>query len=244
MWQVERLSRRKVTLDFSSSEQANRRVTQVAFDGHWFANAVELTNWDANEFQVTVCEACGFEHCQSGGWVRARAVGNYYAFVPCFDDLRSEDPRDRVEYGPPEILRQSGIPLLDDKLFTALRNLAPELPNTPPALSCAELIDLLSFEAPEGIQVTSAQSLRSDIVAVSEGSVRDQLARLEALVLALADNNEQPLTAVPMSPADTVVTFYLDRPGSPTWAPLAITPDGRPSLASGCLRFEIATNRE
>ena len=89
MWAVRDLGTRSATLDFSSSGQASRAVTQAVIDEIVFANAVELCSWDDTRVQVHVCEDCGIEHCASGGWLVSRNVGVGVAFVPAFDEMLS-----------------------------------------------------------------------------------------------------------------------------------------------------------
>lgn len=99
MWVVRDITTQTVTLDLSSSGQADRAVTQIATDGALFANAAELSVWGNTRVQVHICEHCGVEHRASGGWMVARNVGAGVAFVPAFDEMATGD-WERVEYAP------------------------------------------------------------------------------------------------------------------------------------------------
>lgn len=100
-WEVSRVEATSATLDLSSSGQAPRTVTRILFEDELFANVAEETCWHADRFQVTICEACAIEHCESGGWLQLRAVGEALVFQPCFDDYLSEDSWAASEYAPP-----------------------------------------------------------------------------------------------------------------------------------------------
>ena len=160
MWLVERIFKKAATLDFSSSGQASPRVTQVFFDDHLFANAVEFTSWEAPSFQVSICEACGTEHCQSGGWLQPRTLGAYHAFVPRFGDVRSTDPWDAAEYAPPYVVQRFGIPVLDGARLAALAAIIPDLLSPAPPLSSAEAAELSGSRHPPGL--TSAPAVGCD----------------------------------------------------------------------------------
>jgi hypothetical protein len=107
MWSVRQLTSRRTTLDFSSSGQPSREVTQIFADGLLFANAAELSSWNEKRIQLIVCEACGIERCQPGGWLEPRLAGSDVIFAPAFSDMLAGES-ERTEYAPPPYVADSG----------------------------------------------------------------------------------------------------------------------------------------
>ena len=93
-------------------------MTQIVIDGAVFANAAELSSWDATRVQVQICEDCGIEHWASGGWLVARNVGVGVAFIPAFGEMHTGD-WERVEYAPPYFAQ--GMPVFTPTDYAKLR---------------------------------------------------------------------------------------------------------------------------
>src|SRR5687768_17513850 len=120
MWRIEKLELRPATLDFTSSDQGWRQVTQLFADGIQLINALELIEWDEEETQFLVCEQCGITHCKQGDWVRVRRSESMVLVLPSFDYLSPLLDDDKVEYSPPRYLRERGIAYIDRSTYESL----------------------------------------------------------------------------------------------------------------------------
>ena len=87
MWQILNPEIRSATFDFSSSEQSDLSVSQLYSGETQLINAVELVDWDMDEDQFLICEACGYFHCKSGDWVSLRLAEPLILIIPAFDML-------------------------------------------------------------------------------------------------------------------------------------------------------------
>jgi hypothetical protein len=222
MWGLHRLSKRPVTLDFSSSGQGTFSGSQLLFDGVVFSNALELPDWQAELFQVFVCESCGIENCQPGSWLSVRRLGDRAAFVPAFDSM-SEGGKDLQEYSPPRYVYERGAPLLSAPLYDELLALVPGLPRfgSIRELANREAAYLLQAEAPAGVlgRFPARPQIRPDVVdAVSHGMTEQRRQELD-LLLSQAVADAAPASVLG-EPAETIKFFLATRP-IPEWAPLS-----------------------
>lgn len=224
MWKITNIERRRATLDFTSSGQGVRQVGQLYFDGICFANAIELTSWDADVFQTIICEGCGIEHCESKGWLELRRAGEYVVWIPLFAKMLSDEFGLR-EYAPPDHLKLKGIPVFDRKQYSGLLKLVPKLPEIDriQPLSASEVVRMLQWEAPANVlgKFPEPVSLNeSMIVAVSDDNeVSLQLRRLRRLINLLSTSSSVVLLQL-VAPDANVITFYLDITTFPEWHPM------------------------
>src|SRR5437763_613424 len=79
---VRSVTSRRASLDFTSSEQGFRSVTQLVADGTVLVNATELCSWAPSRVQMIVCDHCGQDGCQPGGWLTMRNIGDAVALIP------------------------------------------------------------------------------------------------------------------------------------------------------------------
>jgi hypothetical protein len=237
VWQVQHLEFRRATLDFRSSGQGQRDVTQVLFDGELFANAADLTSWDADLFQVLVCDHCGIEDCGAGNWVEIRRLGDACLFTPCLSG-------DLDLYFPPRSFERRGIPMLSDRDYRWLRQRLHGLPQEPRLLMPTDIAHLIACEAPAGLLVREASRFRilaQLVVAVSEGEVEAAARQLEALLNECAGASE-PATTREVGASDTRLSFYLNDKTFTEWTPLVQHSDGTIGLLLGnqSVRVEVA----
>lgn len=129
MWRIEKPELRPVTLDFTSSGQGMRKVTQLIVGEVELFNGVELVDWDSDDTQVLICEACGFDHCKSGDWVRVRRSDSMILMLPAFDYVWAERQEDRLEYGPPLYLREHGVVYIDRSTWEGLSSQNKSFPS-------------------------------------------------------------------------------------------------------------------
>lgn len=227
MWIVRDIAFSSAALHFSSSGQPDRTVTQIVADGVVFANAAELTRWDEGSVQVIVCEACGYEQCQSGGWFAPRQAGELMVFVPLFDEML-EGGWERTEYAPPQYTESRGVPAFTRAVAEELRRQCPQLPAATrlPLLSGAELVRCVQWAALMGILGTFPDQVRLRrelLAAVSEDDQDEAVARLSAVVRELLG---APTVELRQDDGQAHITFYLDGPGFPSWSPIVHSADG------------------
>src|SRR5437764_5581258 len=69
--------------DFSTSGQDDPDWTKLVCGGIELCNTLEAANWtDEWAVQVDVCDACGYIHCRSGGWVHVSRLGSHVLWTP------------------------------------------------------------------------------------------------------------------------------------------------------------------
>lgn len=225
MWVVRDLATKTVTLDFSSSGQANRAVIQIVIDGVIFANATELSSWADARVQVRICEHCGVEHCTSGGWLVVRNVGVGIAFVPAFDAMLAGD-WERVEYSPPHF--GQGVPIFTHTDYAKLRQWCVGLPPVDAVLGLTgdELLRCLQWEAPAQVLGMFPADIQLDqdlLLAVSDGETADAVTLLESAIWDVRGASRVSLE--PSPPSVRPITLYLDASGTPEWTPVYVVDD-------------------
>ncbi len=220
-WAVDEVTVRRHTLDFTSSGQGRYDATQILFDGQLLANAAGLTTWNRDRIQVLVCEACGTEHCESGGWLTVRSAGNLRVFLPSFGDWKSE--RDRLEYAPPQLVLKRGAPVLEPGVYARLREFIPEVPIAPAPITAAEARELVMFEAPSGLKLgRTRHELARRFVSAADREVDEAIDALLAVVVQLESSREM-LVARPLAEGDQPITLYLDNATFSEWTPIVMS---------------------
>lgn len=224
MWRVRDVVGRPHTLDFTSSGQGRHRDTQVFLDGELFANAPSLSTWTEDRVQVVVCESCGMEHCEPGGWLALRSAGDLRVFLPMRDDRETDE--DRAEYSPPEVVARRGAPLLEPAVYRQLQHLIPELPDLPRPISGAEARGLLTWEAPPAVVFDrTPQDFARSFVAAADQPVEDAIAAVLGVLGELRES-AGPCTARPLAATDRPVTLYLNDDQFTEWTPIALSGTG------------------
>jgi hypothetical protein len=224
-WRVEAVARRRTTLDFTSSGQGRYDAIQVLLDGELFANAVGLSSWDADDIQVLVCTECGIEHCKPGDWVALRSAGDLKLFIPLFGAAQTED--ERIEYGPPRVLRRHGAPLLEPPAYGRMREFAEDLPKHAPPITAAEAAHLLSFEAPPSLRIQERTGPEVARRLHSAGDF-DVSHAVEALYQLINDCSyaSRTVSVRPLGSTDRPVTFRVGNATRTGWTPMVMTLDG------------------
>jgi len=220
MWALPPLEQRVIELDFSSAGLAPRYVTRLLAGSVVFANAVELTDWQGGDVQLIVCEKCGIEHCQYGGWMGPRRAGDYVVFAPD-SRLFGGSNEDRAEFRPPEYVRSHGWPFAEIAAYEALRGSVPELPAQGKlfALTRREVVAICQWEAPAAVLGLPFErpALRRDLLLAVDGDA-SQLIEVLAGCLAAWVDSEAPVT---LERDASAPEFFVDVPGTPTWRALA-----------------------
>lgn len=197
----------------------------VADWGLVVVNSLHDATWSADGFQVHLCDSCGIEGCEMGGWVTARRFGTAVAWVPALD-LMAGGPRGRGNYAPPV----TGTPdrtflFLDDAALTVAATVAGHPGRDAlPALTAEEGLAIARLAAPEsclGAGGTERRRRRALTLTADPFALNEVLDALETLMSDLSGPLEPP-------PAGTSPTkIYLDLAGAPDWTPLGRAPDGR-----------------
>lgn len=218
MWRVKQISTRKVGLDFSSSGQGTRHVTQMVADGTILTNALELTDWSQRSVQLIVCSQCGTEHCEHGGWVSPRWTGSHVILLPDFARM-ADDQWALNDYRPPDYFGSRGIPVLPDVLAKTIPALP--WPHELPLITGQELVHAIQWTAPWNIVgrfLDLARVRREDVIATSEPDLPSAIDRFERALARMASSADEILLDTRGDGA-LPVSFYLDDPGATEWVP-------------------------
>lgn len=211
MWKLNSLEIKRATLDFSSSGQGKREVSQLFSDGIELINALELVDWDSDDTQFLICEECGYVHCEPGGWVSFRKSGSLVLILPA-EDYVWGDRQDKQEYRPPAYLTERGIPYLTVSTYEDLRSMHSSFPAVDQIrdLNVREAALLFHWNAPgHVIGEPPVISTRRDIVTgSSEGDHVEPFDRLEDLLRAQYEDKSLVQLREPLS-NERVVSFYL-----------------------------------
>src|SRR5262249_12569072 len=209
MWKVEDPVIRRATLDFGSSGQSRLDVSQLFSGDVLLVNAIEFVDWESDETQFLVCEACGHVHCKTGDWVSVRQSGSLILVLPAFDSLQEND----VEYSPPVYLRNNGIGFLDLITYEKLLRSRAALPglNSILPLKMKEAIMAFRWESPFKIfsrpgTVTQSVDL---IVGSSNGDHKEWLRSIDRILNENATNSSA-VTLRPLREDEEAVSLFLD----------------------------------
>ncbi len=241
MWSVENIGIRPVQLDFTSAGLATHDTKEVWFDGVRFANAIDLTNWDTEEFQPQVCEGCGCEHCEPGSWLTVRRFGDHCVFVPAFQRMQ-ENEWAMNEYRPPQYLDDRGAPLLSRPLYEKLWQLDVGLPTFDgiQLLTSREVALLCQLEAPFGLlgRFPDKPRVVADLVlAASDGDAGALCKTVDHLLTRhlAADEATHFLGA-----ATEIPVLYLDTMPFGEWRPVTVHGPSNALVLEPSLAFGLA----
>ena len=227
MWEPNKL--KTVRWSPAPDSDVNGALHRLLADDEVLANAIELTPWGSNDIlQLTICEHCGFEGCEIGGYISLRRSGDLVLLCPQFDHwIDDEDD----QHAPPWWMKSRGVAVLDGHRFAALREIVtthchrfdfPSIEEIEP-LRSSEAVELLLFEAPESLVVQWWQRKVPGLQAfagVSDGSLKTQLEVLAGLMSDLG-SRETPVVLRPLHESERILTFFIEAPGYPEWSPLA-----------------------
>lgn len=136
----------------SSSDQGQLKVTSIEHDGVRLINALEFLDVksEGEGTQVEICEQCGIPHCEPGGWVVFKKLGDTVVWAPAWDLLRGELGQ---EFRPPRFLGTKGPPMFTADAWERLRTLHDGLPaqDTLESLDSQDLIRLVQQFSPDKI---------------------------------------------------------------------------------------------
>lgn len=213
MWRIENLEIRRGTLDFTSSGQGRRKVTQLFADGIQLVNAIELIDWAADDAQLLICEACGMEGCERGNWVRIRRSDSLIFILPAFDYIWAERDYDKTEYYPPRYLKTHGVAYFDRYTYEELRSKHDRLPSFDALqrLNMREATLIFHLTVPGQVlgQPPEVQVRYDLIVGASQGVAAEHAERLEQLIHRQYNDNSSA-TLRPLTGSDSPISLYLD----------------------------------
>jgi hypothetical protein len=212
MWQIKSPEIKPSTLDFGSSGQDRRRVSQLFSVGIELINALELVDWDSKDTQFLICEACGFTHCKSGDWVSVRKSDFLVLILPASSYVWGES-EDHNEYRPPSYLKEQGIPYLSISTYESLRSKHSSFPalNQIYPLNSREAASLFQWDAPYQVcgEPPAIRVRRDIVVGSSEGDHVECLQRMEELI-ERQYRVETVARLRSLSESDRVISLYLD----------------------------------
>ena len=212
MWHIKSFELKSAMLDLGSSGQSKFVVSQLFSNDIKLVNALELIDWDSEDTQVLICEACGYTHCKSGDWVSFRRTGSLVLMLPANEYVWGNS-EDKNEYRPPSYLKHQGIGYLDLPTYEHLSSRNSFVPrvNTIHPLILREAALLFHWNAPAEV-LGDPPAIRIDqdiVVGSSEGDHREQLERLGNLLR----THYEDKSVAQLRPAlsnERVISLYLD----------------------------------
>jgi hypothetical protein len=219
MWHVNNLEIKPATLDFSSSGQAKREVSQLVSGELQLINAIELVDWDSEDTQFLICEACGITHCKSGDWVSIRRSNSLILILPASEYVWGERSQ-REEYSPPDYLKRHGLASLDLSTYEGLRSQHSSIPPVASIrqLNMREATLLFHWNAPLQLlgEPPEVKVHTEAVIASSEGDCLVYLKQLESLIQKqYSDMSDAALR--PIADTEQILSFYLDLAGFSEW---------------------------
>jgi hypothetical protein len=219
MWEIENPEIRPSKLDFGSSGQPKRTVSQLFVDEIQLINALELVDWDAEHSQFLICEGCGITGCKSQDWVSVRRSDSLVLLLPSSEHVWREK-KDYMEYCPPAYLKERGVPYLDSATYETLRSRHssfPALDKLQP-LKLKEATALFQWTAPDLILGEPPEvNIRPDVfVGSSEGDHSEHIKTLEDLIKKQYESESSALLRS-RSDNERVISFYLDAAAFTEW---------------------------
>jgi hypothetical protein len=205
--------------DFSSSEQRDPQWVRVVCDGVELTNAVDWVDWLTDgPVQVVLCEACGANHCASGGYAHVSRLGTHLLWtLPRIDWT---DPFESSEYGTSYALEQRGAVAIPFSVWDEWRQQFPDIPDADafPRTRRSDLYHawtdgtgLIYRVAPAAEFLTA---VREHAVASDPSDLAALVAAVEQLTSWFAADPEAPVDGRLAEPSDRVVveTLYFDLP--------------------------------
>lgn len=222
MWRIENPTIRKANLDFTSSGQGFREVSQLMSGEVILMNALELMEWSDDRTQVLVCDHCGFPGCESGNWINLRISGDFVFLIPAFDELEN-DSWTKTEYGAPRYLKKMGTPYFEVDTYKSLLKFDLNFPDLGQIgkLEMREAMRLAQFEMPFRIfgdpPVVELRREKSGlVVATSDGEPSHLLEIVREILSASYESNSPALLRKPNADEE-IVYLFLDAAEFTDW---------------------------
>lgn len=223
MWRVENPTIEKTNLDFRSSGQGFREVSQLKSDEVVLMNALDLMDWSDDPTQIFVCGHCGYPRCEAGNWISLRLSGNYVFLMPAFDDWET----DKTEYGPPEYLRKNGTPYFTLEKYKILVDLDLDFPvlENIRKLEMRDAMRIAQLEMPwrifgEPPKVDLTKQKADLVIAASEGDHQEYLQVIDKLLRENYENKSHAFIRKPL-PDEEIVSLFLDAAEFTRWHALS-----------------------
>ena len=230
MWRVENPTIVKSSLDFSSSGQGRVKVSQLHGDNLVLMNALELMDWDTDRTQLLICEDCGTESCEPGGWVALRIADDRVLLIPAFEEMEQHEWT-LTEYAPPHYLKKRGAPYFDRtdyeslvatrKGFPALNDIKPLQMHEAMRLAQMEMPFRMFGEPPE-LTLADAKLL---VVATSDGEPAEHLSTIENILRSNYESRE-PAVLRERGADEEIIYLFLDAAEFTDWEALVRTEKG------------------
>lgn len=214
MWEITNPTIQRAKLDFTSSGQGFREVSQLAAGKIVLMNALELMDFADDRIQVLICEHCGTIHCEPGGWVNLRSSSGFILMIPAFDEV--EDDWSRTEYAPPRYFYKNGTPFFSSETYRQLQKQNPHFPKIEnikslqarEAMRLAQLyMPVQLFGEPPEIKLNLEQAQR--FVASSRGEASDRIKEIEEILVRNYEN-KSPVQLRRAGSSDEIISLFSD----------------------------------
>lgn len=238
MWNVDQIVRVPVEVLSSSPDRKRLAATAVEAEGVRLVNAVELVVFESSATQVEICEGCGVPHCNEGGWIAIRRIGENVVWIPAWNEME-ESSWGIPEFRPPAFLTSERVPLFSAAAWDLLRALNAEFPPlhdiTP--IDSREAARWCQWTAPGLIlgEFPSEPRLHRDaLLAVADRELPVEAELVDRFLHELFAA-PLPMEPVPAAADLSPIEFWVDLPGTPCWKSFARLDDAFCCLVDGSL---------
>jgi hypothetical protein len=239
MWNVDQIKAVHRELNMTSSERGHPSVTAIENTGTRLFNALEFFEFQKEACQVDICEECGIPHCQPGGWVSFRRLGDRVMWIPAVSLMKGEMGN---EFRPPEFLSSKGAPMFALTVWEEMRRLHKKLPRAADLLilNSREFVCLLQQSAPGRVlgKFPERALLRRELIAAAKNGDETKQADQVDASLKEWSSREMPLSIVADSSKSIPITLWLNLPGTPEWTCAWQTSEGASQMGEGTLVLE------
>lgn len=225
-WVIEKFVFATKQFEFERSDRVKRELTELVVDGCVLFNMLELTGVSNNRIQVVLCDHCGLERCQPGGWLAPRRWKDRVVLIPIPMGF-NESELERYQYSAPDYVSRRGCPSFSveswevicdkSKYLLSLDDIAP--------LSNRDLVVTIQYFAPDAVLGLHGfePTIDSDnFVAVSEGDLQSEISSLALLIKDVISSD----SLVSCLSLEKEVEFFLDISGPKHWRPFGYCDGG------------------
>ena len=222
MWTVDSFNLCDITFDFRSAGMGMLSTHSVHSGAFCLVNNVDGVDFTEDPVQVILCGCCGTPHCERGGWVSLRRVGEHVIWIPAFRAM-AEGDLELHAYSPPLFLTRNGggVPIFDVDVHERLKREIHAFPEFTDVayLTAEEALRLIQWNAPLSAmgRLPAPPSLDRDrILAVTDGDTDSECDAIQAFLRECV-GSDYVLRPAPAS--TTPIELHLDDPGCTSWIP-------------------------
>jgi hypothetical protein len=207
--------------NFSSSGQASPVWTRVRCGTQWIANALEWTEWMDNPVQVMLCDACGHDGCETGGYVHVSRLAGFVLWSP----PQEQDWHDETQ----KLIRGRGALAIPSAVWDGWAAAIPNVPEAGrlPAANHTAVADAW-ITGPGRTSQTILDRLREKCAGGDTLGKDEAIALVERVLKTLRRRGDEPFEQPLLSPDSAgarLETLHFDGPRELDWPAFAFSGD-------------------